>query len=319
MSLSSSLALALAAGRAGARTFSPETKLIVADQSELIRNLLAATGEDAALPFELELPNFAGGPAILEAIRAGALDAAYVGDTPPIQARASGTLLPIIATFTRQVAQYRLVSRPGLVVERLSDLKGLKLSYVEGSGRQVFLIEALNRGGIALDEVDLVPLRVADLPDAIRSSAVDVAVLTEPHVTRLRNQIGATPVQDPVERKLLPSTSYIYARPEVLEDPEKAAALEMFLPAFIRAGSWSNSHSAEWGDFYYTGFQRIAPEDTQAILDSLSPLVFQTSSEAIAHHQKLIDTLYQAGTLPEHFDAAGSFSDRFDPLIAETR
>jgi hypothetical protein len=111
----------------------PAGKLIVADQSEFVRNLLEAGGERDKLKFQLELPNFAGGPAIYEAIRAKALDIAFVGDTPPIQARAAGTLLPIVATFTREVAEYRLTSRPGLVIHKLAELKGKRLSYIEGS------------------------------------------------------------------------------------------------------------------------------------------------------------------------------------------
>lgn len=295
------------------------TKLIVADQSELVRNLLDASGQREKLDFELEFPNFAGGPAILEAIRAGALDIAYVGDTPPIQARASGTLLPIIATFTREIAQYRLTSRPGLVINKLSELKGKKLSYVEGSGRQVFLIEALNRAGLKLEDVTLVNLRVADLPDALRSGAVDVAVLQEPFVTRLTNQAGASAVLDPEERKLLPSTSYFYARPDVLKDPKKAEAISQFLAAFVKAGKWSNEHEKEWSKFYYTDFQRVSADDTAAILKGQSPLVFQTSVEAIPHHQKLIDILYQAKSIKERLDAKGSFVGTYDKVIEQSR
>lgn len=294
-------------------------KLVVADQSEFIRNLLKASGEGEALDFELELPNFAGGPAILEAIRAGALDIAYVGDTPPIQARAAGTLLPIIATFTREVAQYRLTSRPDLVINKLAELKGKKLSYVEGSGRQVFLIEALNKSGLTLDDVELINLRVADLPDAVRSGAVDVAVLSEPFVTRLAKQVGASAVRDPEERKILPSTSYIYARPDVLADPQKVEAIKQFLSAFVKAGVWSNKHEQEWAKFYFTDFQRVSAEDTAAILEGQSPLVFQTSDEAIPHHQKLIDILYQAKSIKERFDAKQSFVGTFDTLIAKSR
>ena len=297
----------------------PSTKLVVADQSELVRALLDASGEREKLDFQIEFPNFAGGPAIYEAIRAGALDIAYVGDTPPIQARAAGTLLPIVGTFTREVAQYKLTTRPGLVINKLSELKGKKVSYIEGSGRQVFLIEALNRAGLKLEDVELVKLRVADLPDAIRSSAVDVAVLQEPHVTRLVNQVGASPVLDPVERQLLPSTSYFYARPEVLSDPQKTAAIKAFLAAFIRAGSWSNANTDAWAKFYYTDFQRISPEDTAAILEGQSPLVFPTSAEAVPHHQKLIDILYQAGSLEERLDATQSFVDDFDAVISGAR
>jgi sulfonate transport system substrate-binding protein len=315
------LGIVITLGFASGNAFAVDasTKLVVADQSELVRNLLDASGERKSIDFDIEFPNFAGGPAILEAIRAGALDIAYVGDTPPIQARAAGTLLPIIGTFTREVAQYRLTSRPGLVINNLSELKGKKLSYVEGSGRQVFLIEALNRAGLKLDDVELVNLRVADLPDAIRSGAVDVAVLQEPHVTRLVNQVGASPVLDPEERKLLPSTSYFYARPDALADPNKAEAIKTFLAAFIRAGKWSNDHETEWAKSYYTDFQRVSPEDTNAILEGQSPLVFQTSAEAIPHHQKLIDILYQAGSLKERLDANGSFVDSFDTVIEQSR
>lgn len=224
-----------------------------------------------------------------------------------------------MGTFTREVAQYRLTSRPGLVINKLSELKGKKLSYVEGSGRQVFLIEALNRAGLKLDDVELVSLRVSDLPDAIRSGAVDVAVLQEPHVTRLAKQVGASPVLDPEERRLLPSTSYFYARPEALSDPKKADAIKSFLGAFIRAGKWSNEHEKEWAKFYYTDFQRVSPEDTDAILNGQSPLVFQISTEAIPHHQKLIDILYQAGSLKERLDAKRSFVDTFDAVIEQNR
>jgi sulfonate transport system substrate-binding protein len=311
---------AVAAFWSGA-SFAADTasKLVVADQSELVRNLLDASGQKKSLDFNIEFPNFAGGPAILEAIRAGALDIAYVGDTPPIQARASGTLLPIVGTFTREVAQYRLTSRPGLVINKLSELKGKKVSYVEGSGRQVFLIEALNRAGLKLSDVELVNLRVADLPDAIRSGTVDVAVLQEPHVTRLVKQVGASPVLDPEERKLLPSTSYFYARPEALADPVKVEEIKKFLTAFVRAGKWSNEHEEDWAKFYFSDFQRVSPEDTDAILKGQSPLIFQTSAEAIPHHQKLIDILYQAGSLKEQFDAKGSFVDTFDATIEQAR
>ena len=178
--------------RAAHAAVDAKTKLVVADQSEFIRHLLDASGQRKQIGFQLDLPNFAGGPAIFEAIRAGALDIAYVGDTPPIQARAAGVNLPIIATFTREVAQYRLVQHASAGVERLADLRGKRVSYVEGSGRQVFLIEALHRAGLTLKDVQLVHLRVSELNDALRAKAVDVATLIEPHVTRLAKQTGVT-------------------------------------------------------------------------------------------------------------------------------
>ncbi|WP_435169090.1 ABC transporter substrate-binding protein [Falsirhodobacter sp. 1013] len=313
------VAILLAGSPVVAQEVPANTTLVVGDQSELIRNLLEASGQDDSLQFDLELPNFAGGPAILEAMRAGALDIAYVGDTPPIQARASGTLLPIVATVHREISEYRLVARSGITIGTLADLKGKRVSYIEGSGRQAYLIEALNRAGLTLEDVEPVPLRIADLPDAIRTKAVDVAVLQEPHVTRLKAQVGATTVADPEERRLLPGTWYIYARPEALADPAKKAAIGAFLTATIKAGTWSNENREAWGEHYYADFQRIPDEDTAAILASQSPMEFQTSAEAIPHHQRLIDILAGAGELPETLDAKGSFTSEFDPIIEAAR
>lgn len=314
------LACALAGkSQATPTTVDPQTKLVVADQSELIRHLLDASGERKQLQFQLELPNFAGGPAIFEAIRAGALDIAYVGDTPPIQARAAGVYLPIIATFTREVAQYRLLQHATAGVERLSDLRGKRVSLVEGSGRQVFLIEALNRAGLTLKDVQPIHLRVSELNDALRAKAVDVATITEPHVTRLSKQVGARLVPDPQERQLLPSTSYIYVRPAVLTDPQKSQAIQQFLAAFVRAGTWSNANKQAWGAHYYTKYQRLDAETTAAIQASLSPLIFQTAEEAQPLHQRLIDTLHASGSLPQRFDAKDAFVSTFDHVVTAYR
>lgn len=297
----------------------PKTKLTLADQSEQIRNLLEASGERKKLQFQLDLPNFAGGPAVFEAIRAGALDIAFVGETPPIQARAAGIYLPIIATFTRELAQYRLLQHANAGVERLSDLRGKKVSFVEGSGRQIFLIEALNRAGLTLKDIHPVHLRVGDLNDALRAKAVDVAIIMEPHVTRLRKQIGARVVPDPQERKLLPSTSYIYARPDVLADAQKSEAIAQFLGAFVRSSKWSNANRAQWGEHYYTKYQRLDPQTTESILASQSPLLFQTSAEAIPLHQRLIDILHESGSLTQRLDAKDSFLATFDSVVTANR
>lgn len=62
----------LAFGAPMASAKEPAAKLIFADQFELVRNLLDASGQQESLKFDVGFPNFAGGPAILETIRAGA-------------------------------------------------------------------------------------------------------------------------------------------------------------------------------------------------------------------------------------------------------
>ena len=52
--------------------------MVIADQSESLQSALRISGELDKLPFQYQFANFVGGPAILEAFRAGAADVAPV-------------------------------------------------------------------------------------------------------------------------------------------------------------------------------------------------------------------------------------------------
>ena len=160
------------------------TALVVADQNEELQTLMIASGEHAKLLADVTYANFLGGPAILEAFRAGALDLATVGNAPPIQAQAAGETIPIVAARQSSDPDYFLAVRPGLTVSSLDELRGKRITYAEGTGRQPFVLNALKLAGLTKDDVELIPLRAADFPDAIRSGQVDVAVLNEPHYSR---------------------------------------------------------------------------------------------------------------------------------------
>ena len=160
------------------------TALIVADQNEVLQTLLAASGEQKKLGAKVTYANFLGGPAILEAFRAGALDLATVGNTPPIQAQAAGERILIVAALQSSGLDNGLALRPGLKLSRLEDLRGKRIGYAEGTARQPFVLNALKAAGLTRKDVTFIPLRSADFPDAIRSGEIDVAPLNEPHLSR---------------------------------------------------------------------------------------------------------------------------------------
>jgi sulfonate transport system substrate-binding protein len=157
------------------------TALVVADQNEVLQTVLAASDEKAKLGAKVTYANFLGGLAILEAFRAGALDLATVGNTPPIQAQAAGERIPIVAALRSSGLDNGLALRPGLILSRLDDLRGKRIGYAEGTARQPFVLKA---AGLTREDVTVIPLRSADIPDAIRSGEIDVASLNEPHLFR---------------------------------------------------------------------------------------------------------------------------------------
>ncbi|MFH5208463.1 ABC transporter substrate-binding protein [Antrihabitans sp. NCIMB 15449] len=310
---------ALASDAALPTEIPPGTKLVIADQTERQQQFLRTSGELDKLPFEYEFANFVGGPAVLEAFRAGAADVAYVGDTPPIQALVAGQDVPIIAALQSDPNSIRLAVAPGKSVTKLSDLKGTKIAYAEGTAQQAVVLRALDQAGLAPSDVELIRLQLAEFPDAIRTGQVDVAPLNEPNLTRYLRNDGASVI--PIEESDGTSTglSFLYARREALQDPAKAAALQAYVAAYIRSIQWANTHPDSWLQSYYVQNQKLEPEDGQRIVDSLGTYTFPHLDQAIVdRQQQTIDVIDNAGELPKKVKAADGFDLRFDDVITKT-
>lgn len=297
----------------------PGTKLVIADQSERLQSALRFSGELDKLPFQVEFANFVGGPAILEAFRAGAADIAPVGDVPPIHALAAGQDVPIIASYATNPTAMKLAVAPGVPVRTPAELKGRRIAYAEGTAQQAAVLRALKKAGLSTGDVELVRLQLAEFPDAVRTGQVDVAPLIEPNVTRfLRNQ-GATLIPDSETEGIYPGLGYLYARRDVVNDPAKAAAARALVAAFIRAFHWANTHSDEWERRYYVENQKVSPEDADRIVNSLGEWTFPHLDQKIVDlQQRTIDAIDEAGQLPRKVRAENGFDLRFDQVITQT-
>ncbi|WP_080744803.1 ABC transporter substrate-binding protein [Cupriavidus necator] len=297
------------------------TKLIAADQNEALQTLMRASGEQAKFSAQVSYANFLGGPAILEAFRAGALDLAVVGNTPPIQAHAAGEPLPIVAARKTSAPDYRFAVRPGLTIPTLQDLKGKTVAYAEGTGRQPFVLTALKVAGLSRRDVKLVPLRAGEFPTAIRAGQVDVAALNEPHFSRYLRDFAdrkASAIPASEHRQLPTSTAYLYASPKALADPGKTAAIRQFVQAWIRANDWSEKHPQQWVNAYYVKNQGLREEDGLAIVRAEGRFDYPLLADSIAAQQGLIDLIHEAGDIPRRLDARQEFDLRFDPVIRAT-
>ncbi|WP_218566550.1 ABC transporter substrate-binding protein [Vallicoccus soli] len=300
----------------------PGTRLVVADQSESLQTVLRASGELDDLPFEVEFANFTGGPAILEAFRAGAADVAPVGDTPPIQALVAGEDVPIVLARQVDPRSTRLAVAPGAGVDGLDDLRGKRLAYAPGTAQQAIVLRALEAAGLTTGDVELVELQLADFPDAVRTGQVDVAPLLEPSVTRFLEAVGdeggsVLPAEDTAA--LSTGLTFVYARRAVLQDEARAAAVRALVERTVRAYAWVNEHPEEWVQEYYVESQGLSAEDGRRIVASQGEVVFPALDEAlVARQQATIDLIDAAGELPRPVRAADGFDLRFGPVVARS-
>lgn len=295
------------------------TKLVVADQQGRAQNALRASGQLDKLPFQVEFANFIGGPAILEAFRAGAADVAGVGDVPPIHALVAGQDVPIIAALQSDPNNTPLVTAPGRAITDLAGLKGRKIAYAEGTAQQAIVLRALAKAGLTTADVELVRLQLAEFPDAVRNGQVDVAPLNEPNLTRVLGTAGTAKIPVSATDGTGTGLSYVYARRESLADPAKAAALRAYVAAYLAAFQWTNTHQDEWVQRYYVEDQKITAEAGKRIVDSLGAYVFpHIDQQLVDKQQATIDVIDRAGELPKKVRAADGFDLRFDEIVTKT-
>ncbi|WP_305785179.1 ABC transporter substrate-binding protein [Symbioplanes lichenis] len=138
---------------------------------------------------KLETKTFNAGPAAIEALFSGAIDATYIGPNPAINgwATSKGTALKIIAGSTSGGAG--LVVKQG--INSPADLKGKKIATPQlGNTQDVALRAWLKENGLNADQqgggdVSVLPQDNATAVQAFAQGAIDGAWVPEPNLSRM--------------------------------------------------------------------------------------------------------------------------------------
>jgi NitT/TauT family transport system substrate-binding protein len=175
---------------------------------------------------------FNAGPDEVEALFAGAIDAAYIGPSPTINAygQSDGDAIRIIAGAASGGAQ--LVVRDG--IESSADLKGTTLASPQlGNTQDVALRTWLTDEGLenSVDgggDVTIAPTANADVLNLFQTGELDGAWVPEPYASRLVLEGGGHVLVN--EKDLWPGgefvTTHLIVRTEFLEQyPDSVAAL----------------------------------------------------------------------------------------------
>lgn len=155
-------------------------------------------------PTEVELRPFASGPAAIEALVGGSLDAAYVGATPSIIAfvRSEGQVRVLSGAVSGGAV---FVAREGV---REDQLAGKTLAAPQiGNTQDVALRSWLLARGLRPDrDVRVLPLANAEIVNLFRRGQLDGAWVPEPYGAFLVHEAGGHIVVD--ERELWPNRRF---------------------------------------------------------------------------------------------------------------
>jgi NitT/TauT family transport system substrate-binding protein len=174
---------------------------IVADKEGFFAKHLGAT--------KLTVSTFNAGPAAIEALKSGAIDATYVGPGPATNAfiNSGGQALTIVAGAASGGAS--LVVDPS--IKSAADLRGKKVSTPQlGNTQDIALRYWLKKNGLATDlqgggDVSVLPQANAQIIDAFKQKQIAGAWVPEPYATQLV-QAGGKVLVD--ERDLWPGKKF---------------------------------------------------------------------------------------------------------------
>lgn len=275
-------------------------------KSSTLTILLRSRGtlEKALAPLNVEVSwhEFTSGLPLLEALNVGALDlSADVADAVPPFALAAGAKLTYYAIETPSPQAQAIVVRKDSPIAQVAQLKGQRIAFAKGAGAHFLLLEALQRAGLSLKDIEPAYLTPADARAAFETGKVAAWVIWDPFLSAVQRQAGARVLQDGTglasyRRFYLSATPYAQRRADVVG---------LVYGELQKAGAWIKANpvaAAEW----HAPFIGLDAATVAAANLHRSYKVQPADAEALAEQQRIADAFHQAGVIPRKVDVAQS-------------
>jgi sulfonate transport system substrate-binding protein len=314
-SSSSSTAAAAASASPGASVNLSSVTLNVGDQKGTgAEAVLKAAGLLSTLPFKVNWSDFTSGPPMLEAMASGSVDIGGVGDAPPVFAASGGEGVEIVGARTTPTGdQDAIVVPKGSSITSIQQLKGKKIAYGSGSSANYHLLTVLTKAGLTKSDVTLVSLQPANALAAFTSGAVDAWDIWPPYVQQVVAQDGARVLA--IGPQYGSPYSFEVASKAAVANPEKAAAIKVYLATLDKAYVWTADHPNAWGAAWGVAAGLPASiTDVAAKVDATTPVPI--TSAVTASEQNLVSQFYKAGLIPNNVDMSGYITTEFNSTAA---
>ncbi len=292
------------------------TELRVGDQLEYLQTYLQLAGEHQDLSYDLEYSAFDGGPPMLLAFRADAVDVGFIGTTPLIFAQAQGQDIQAVAAWATPRSAYSLVTAPGVDdISSWSDLRGRSVAYQRGTADEAALLSALDANGISPDDITTIDVPQTQVGAVLQGGSADAGVSYGP-LTGVYLEANPTAIQADRATAITDRTAFMIASGSVLEDEGKTAALADYISRLVRSFAYLRAHPERIVQGLYVDHYGLSPATGEALLATTGVDSFLSLPGEIGEpQQRLADLLVAAGQIPATIDVTEAFDPRLNELV----
>lgn len=266
------------------------------------RGTLEAKLED--IGYKVQWTEFAGGPALLEALNVGSIDFGHTGEAPPIFAQAAKAPLVYLAhTEINEKAEAILVHEDS-AIHTAQDLVGKKVALNKGSNVHYLLVEYLAANGLNYADVDVQFLPPADARAAFDSKNVDAWVIWDPFYSSAVVGSNAKVLADGTG--LVNNFEFYLGSKSFATDHNEA--VQVILEAIRESDEWARANQADVVKMLapILGIEEAAIERTLAIR---AWGVIPVDESTVAGQQAIADAFYELKLIPEKLDVREAFLD----------
>ncbi|WP_341301762.1 aliphatic sulfonate ABC transporter substrate-binding protein [Lysinibacillus sp. FSL H8-0500] len=256
---------------------------------------------------KVEWVEFQSGPPMTEAIAADKLDFAGLGNMPVITAQAANIPFTIISQALAGNKNVGIVVDAGSTIQSLEDLKGKKVAVGKGTNAYDFLLRALAKENIKVEDIELINLNPDEGQAAFDSKGVDAWAVWEPYLTiNTLSQKGRI-IADGELLGLL-SPSYNIVRTKFAEEHEDLVVT--YLKTLNSLLEWELANEKEAVERYAT--ERNLPVALmEATRQRALPINIPVTEAIIQEHQKTADFQYEIGTIRQKIDVKEVFDNHY--------
>jgi sulfonate transport system substrate-binding protein len=197
-------------------------------------------------------------------------------------------------------------------ITSIQQLKGKKIAYGSGSSANYNLLTVLTKAGLTTKDVTLANLQPALALAAFTSGSVAAWDIWPPYVQQVVAQDGARVL----------ATGSAYGSPYSFEvaskaavaNPDKAAAIKVYLATLDKAYVWAAAHPSSWAIAWGKAAGLPASiMNAAAKLDATTPAPI--TSTTISAEQNLVNQFFAAGLIPTKVNISSYITNEFNSTV----
>ena len=264
-------------------------------------SLVKARGDAPGVTWSL----FDSGPALTEALKAGAIDLGQTGEAPPIFAAAAKTPFVIAATGAPSPRSEAVLVKESKGFTSFADLKGRTIALNKGSNVHWLLLKLLEANGMTLADVNVKYLKPAEGRPAFDNDQIDAWIIWDPYFA-LAEQPGVKILADATG--VANNREYILVGSDAAG--KKTEQIKTFLTTYEKTTAWGIANPDERAKILAPELKIDEPTTKRALARAAQPMAPLTP-EIGDELQGIADGFTELKLIPGSVDIKSLVDTRF--------